>query len=704
MENESVDPESEIMERLNLLEEKVEAQRASVEKKLKLRVRTINDETITPWKSEIFWKFYYANSCMVCHITARVESCNRCKMIFYCGEKHRKKHWPEHKDFCKVILGMLKETGATTLFDNLKTDDADAWMKTKFDLMLKAESKLGTPLLNYEREMFLFPKTCFVCHESDLSVLKTCNCGISLCKQHKKDERHQKLCDKYHMSFILALEMANIQPYPLLQFEAQDIVKFEESRETIPVHTEITKLPNSMQEFLKTYMKLKGETAREVKARTHHRIQIVSEFISRPLTLLYAIQKLNLMSSAKLMVHVVGATHNEFFLAEYWEILLHWIPALKNMEVAFVGPELKSTYSIFNSVCASCKLRKKYIDSVGLAVTYEDYFNETDKNIRSFQKPDIVIGYNLDLYGNELGIIGLNNWNWEDAFSILKKVNAPFILTAATEKRAKKDQEILCKILKKSVSPLYCEPNPFAGLIPERDFQTEELKYTNNHILIYKGFYEDLSESTEIGELKEQIEAEEKNKIEEVVQFQSKDSVEQNRRFITVGKLEKQIEVEEKQKSEEFVECQGKDFVENKRRFITVGELEKQIEAEEKQISEPIFQFKGKESETAVSDLKKESEPEDKKDSDGFQLKDEATEKDEPKAEYETSSSLEILIKEENRLLKENCLLKEENRQLNSENKKLKQENDRLRAENQLIKDLRSQVKESIKAAMSEKQ
>ena len=132
------------------------------------------------WSNENYWNFYYANACIVCDTTSRVENCNRCKMIFYCGEKHRKKHWPEHKDLCKVILSMLKETGATTLFDNLKTNDAETWMKTKIDLMLKAESKLGNPLLPYQKEMFLFPKTCFVCHESDLSLLKPCDCGVCL--------------------------------------------------------------------------------------------------------------------------------------------------------------------------------------------------------------------------------------------------------------------------------------------------------------------------------------------------------------------------------------------------------------------------------------------------------------------------------------------------------------------------------------------
>lgn len=126
------------------------------------------------------WDFFYINSCQVCHINHRVVPCTRCKMISYCGDKHRKEHWPKHKDLCKVILGMLKETEATNLFDKLKTSDMEAWMRVKIDMMLRAQSKLGRQLVDYEKQMFLFPKTCFDCHESDLSILKTCDCGVSL--------------------------------------------------------------------------------------------------------------------------------------------------------------------------------------------------------------------------------------------------------------------------------------------------------------------------------------------------------------------------------------------------------------------------------------------------------------------------------------------------------------------------------------------
>ena len=448
--------------------------------------------------------------------------------------------------------------------------------------------------------------------------------------------------------------------------ETEDILKPTESLDTIPVFTEITKLPNSMKEFLQTYMKLKGHTT-FVKPHAH-RTQILSEFISRPLTLLYAIQKLNLMSSSYLTVHVIGATYNEFVFLEWWEILLHWIPALNDLEMIFVGPELKDTCSIHVSVCSSCKHRKKYIDTLGIALTYEDYFHKNFPMQRGFRKPDIVIGFNLNLHESELGIV---NYTWKDAFSTLKKVNAPFILTAGTEERAKKDHQMLCKLLGKSVSHLFCEPNFFAGLIPERDFETEELKYTNKHILIYKGFYEEITESTEL----------------------KKDPAEKKCAFLTTDQLVKHFEFEKQLKSEKVFQFQGKqseiaapelkeDPAEKKRVFITVDELEKQIEAEEKQRSEEIFQFKGKESKIATTELKKESKSE--------------TEK--PKTEYEAQDLLKenLLLKEEHRLLKENYLLKEENYQLMSENKELKQENDRLKTENQLIKDLRSQMKEKV--------
>ena len=122
--------------------------------------------------------FFFTSLCHVCHSSYKLLTCKRCKMIFYCGEGHQKEDYPRHKDLCKVILKMLNESGSPNLFDKLKTDDSELWLKAKIDLMKKSKAKLGRELLEYERKMFLFPKTCFACHESDLSLLRNCACGV----------------------------------------------------------------------------------------------------------------------------------------------------------------------------------------------------------------------------------------------------------------------------------------------------------------------------------------------------------------------------------------------------------------------------------------------------------------------------------------------------------------------------------------------
>ena len=124
--------------------------------------------------------FFYATLCQVCRSENPKVTCNRCRMIFYCGNKHRDEHQIHHRDICKVILGLLSEMEAPNLFDKFKTADPELWLRARIDLMEKAKLKIGRKLQEYEKQMFLFPKTCVVCHESDLSVLRNCECGVSI--------------------------------------------------------------------------------------------------------------------------------------------------------------------------------------------------------------------------------------------------------------------------------------------------------------------------------------------------------------------------------------------------------------------------------------------------------------------------------------------------------------------------------------------
>ena len=123
-------------------------------------------------------KMFYPGLCHVCNSPNASVECKQCKMIFYCKESHQKKDFSQHKTICKIILGMLNESGSSNLFDKMKTTDSESWLRVKIDLMKKAKEKIGRELKEFEKQMFLFPKICFVCHESDLSLLGNCECGV----------------------------------------------------------------------------------------------------------------------------------------------------------------------------------------------------------------------------------------------------------------------------------------------------------------------------------------------------------------------------------------------------------------------------------------------------------------------------------------------------------------------------------------------
>ena len=123
---------------------------------------------------------FYAGHCAVCFSEEATVSCKNCRMVFYCGETHRNKHLLQHQNICDAISKMLSDSGDSSLFDKLKATDKESLLKIKIDLILKAKTELGRDLLRFEKEMFLYPKTCFVCHESNLELLRTCVCGVRI--------------------------------------------------------------------------------------------------------------------------------------------------------------------------------------------------------------------------------------------------------------------------------------------------------------------------------------------------------------------------------------------------------------------------------------------------------------------------------------------------------------------------------------------
>lgn len=512
---------------------------------------------------------------------------------------------------------------------------------------------------------------------------------ISLCKQHKKNLNHQNLCDNLKVAFqnLLLLQQTKAKSLPTIADQGSTMISIR----SVPIQTKLKNLPSTIKEFMDSCTISSGEVA-ELFSKDP---DIFSEVLSRPLTLLYGIQKLNLTNASSLTIHVIGATNEEFRCAGYWEILLHWLPKLKEIKVAFVGPEINGPFQLAITACESCNFVSKKPALVSSRRShYDEYFES-----KFYSKPDIVVGYNLDLHESELG---LSECTWKETILSLKKVEAPLILTAGTEDRATKDHERFCNLFEKSVSRNCCEINPFASLIPERDFETEELKYANKYIVIYERLYEEkLPVGSDVCEVKRNSVAEE--------------SKESKKESLGLEDSKKQLEDAKVKEEEKEIGASGLAALEEK---LAAAEIE------EGKTSDEVFQVPIKEEKAEVlleekSDAQevrestketKKSEESEKKDKDRFEnVESVAKSESRPNLRipenqrplHEDLLQENLMLRKENQLLRENQQLKEENGELKDENQKLKQENERLRIENDVIKDLRSQVEESIRAAMS---
>lgn len=122
-------------------------------------------------------------------------------------------------------------------------------------------------------------------------------------------------------------------------------------------------------------------------------------------------------------------------------------------------------------------LHEKSVDVKKIQSRYEEYC-ESD----SFVKPNIIFGFNLCIHESDLKVF---ECIWMKTVLALAKLETPFVMTAGTKDRARKDHKTLRSLSETPLNPTMCEQNPFASLVPERDFETEGLQHSNNYIIIY---------------------------------------------------------------------------------------------------------------------------------------------------------------------------------------------------------------------------
>lgn len=184
---------------------------------------------------------------------------------------------------------------------------------------------------------------------------------------------------------------------------------------------------------------------------------LISEFLSRPLTLFHAyFRLLNKQPAEKVTVHIIGST--EIDVLSYWPYLLKLQPDLE-YQLIFIGLEAPEFHHEGTNM--------KIISSTGSYHEFPD-----------IARPDMIVSYNCGF----AEFAGTSNDAWTNSFPSILAHRVPIVLTSFTKTESKFDANLLLET--DSELRVRYFKNPFASLTPLRDVEGPGVYFINNYLSI----------------------------------------------------------------------------------------------------------------------------------------------------------------------------------------------------------------------------
>lgn len=414
-----------------------------------------------PATPEYYNKFFNPNICHVCK--RRLETCQEffkvceCNMISYCSDEHKKIHQKQHHDLCDAIL---KVNGHKLLLD-ISNISIVEWVNIKKQLLKLVQAEVQRELEPYEVQMFLFVKSCFVCHTQPdrEGFCKNCHC-INYCNDHKYAlHLHKHFCSQLELGLSLEL----------------DIIKLSNSE--YPKMTFIDNFPNldkhlcNMLEFIKQYV-LKPEQ------NTWFTYEFVcTDYMSGPLTVFYGITEMQLISDSSkkpkpFIIHIITAKFMDTFNLPAWELLIHLFNI--SLIVVMIEPKLnKELQNSTNTLCGLCERRSNTLLFEFYPLLYDDYVKTP-----SYKSPNLIVGFNVKF-----------SENWSESIHTIQAQNCPLFLTTKSQLKAQKIIKDIYQVIMGDMVTAPCHVNKFCGYMPHRDSNTEYVYFLNKCLITYKNLY-----------------------------------------------------------------------------------------------------------------------------------------------------------------------------------------------------------------------
>lgn len=413
--------------------------------------------------SEYNFNVFYCTACHVCKkilIGPEVmKVCSGCRLVQYCGHAHQKKDWLNHKQLCRAVQHIVKRTGTNHLFKEayeFNKEDFLSWNRLRASIIKLVELILKRSLTPVESQILLFPLLCHYCFRYQVNSMfacGSCNSVMYCSLEHKNnDKNHNKNCKLLGLSFTLDLKrffnqntISKLSTY-INELSVLKELGLPQDIESLPLPIQVT----SANDFVQ-----------------------FSEILSYPLTLIFAIQKVNKFSSSKLTIHMVGADAMEISSIETLLLFFYLIPYLSHLKIIMIGPNT-SSLQIPAAIPKNCEVDK-------VNKLYHEYVIGD-----CYIHPDVIAVFNSGFCEH---VDEPEKDIWKFSLTHISNINNSLVvLTSYTTQEANIDFKRLCEMMNKQhtfENVLECQLNPFGSLYPHRDWENYGcLFYVNKYISI----------------------------------------------------------------------------------------------------------------------------------------------------------------------------------------------------------------------------
>nr|GAT50066.1 predicted protein [Mycena chlorophos] len=437
-----------------------------------------------------------ASACLICAHCQELSQdtawskCSGCRRVAYCGKACQALDWNEHKPFCKRFAKVNAYDAAKghTLSDLsrrldycVEEDESRAMIKVHGSIYRHPIISMGVKCQVCFRTPFHDKEHTFTpCGECKLAWYCSPDCQKLFTKYHSTRQCAElslvRLTDYVHNAHMFQFQspcdiILGGTPHP--EYISVGSLKGWSEYDTV-VQPDF----NEHAEFIgKEYTWAHPDAIKSVKLCAVDSSTIV-------MTVLAGIDQTlpDARTRKKLCIHIIGAEIRETMCAAMMEEILHCMPALRTLTVAYVGPTLRLNSDdddTANYACESCAPLRRQRFSIRRNVPYHEFVaSETYKK----NPPDLVAAFNSGMGEVETEL-------WTPTIRHVLEINVPAVLTSYSHWEALNDMLFLRRLNAKLVLPV--SRNVWAGVIPNPGEVCEKNNsehFVNNYWQIVQGF------------------------------------------------------------------------------------------------------------------------------------------------------------------------------------------------------------------------